>query len=203
MDDPRPPREFFGLGDKPAKSGQYDEFRERELLQFEDSVVAHLLRHYKLTAVKPQLQKLSEENTGDRWLTSAAFAEMFPDFPAYLVVRQVQHVIKKSPVHLFWNDFDNLPFIKPYRAAQAAHSDRPGVALVFSWPYLTAKVGEQPKGPGVIVHDLELPQVSGARISHVDDETGRWTYLEPLVNFLAALDSAGDGWKGDYVYGDA
>lgn len=179
-------RQFLGIGADKGPRKQYAYFDELRLQQFEDGVVKHLLRHHRLQQYARNIQDRSE-----RLLSLEAFYEEFPQYPMRMHARQFANVVRDTPVHRLWNDFEGLTFVKAYRELA-----EPDAAIVFSWPYLTAKIGESPKGPGVILHTrTEIEGTAGVRIT-CRVEAGETFILEPLTHFLHALDlSTDDDWK--------
>ena len=197
---PNPSPEFFGV--EQARKQQYREFAQLQLRRFEDSVVAYILRRYRLSHLRKALADQASNETQSSLLLVRHFEEMVESFPLHFETRLLPKIVERAPLHAIWNGFSLLPFAKSFDEIlleSTARRDVKPPVLLFNWPYLRVRDATS-SGPGVVVHacqDLE-PMLGSRVVYHGKD--GEFRSLEPLLTFLGAVDATfGTGWKADYT----
>jgi hypothetical protein len=166
----------------------------RAVGEFEQDVVNHLFRHFRLESfLKSHVIEWTYTVVGVRQLSLPGFDKVFPSFPMQLQVQKFRHLPEHLTVSRFFSDLRSQPFIKAYRRllkeAPEDVREKP-IGLVFHWPFLRG---------GLVIHDQEPDlNVPGVRVFWTCEHNRTFT-IEPLTLLLLTIDrlSSGGRWSPD------
>lgn len=163
-------------------------------LNFETTLVKHMLARLKLSEYKGELYKIWQQQHDERRLTFVALNFQFPTFPFLLGCSRLEgnpvHKDRKSTEPARFKSFGSVPFV------QAFHEFKEQVGQEAAWRSVGVIFPRKGFRYGMIIHDNDEESYWEQGLSWVyKDAKGDRIYVQPFTAVLDSIYDNGRGWR--------